>query len=127
MRPMNEPLHEQIQIGTRGVQSGHEPLLERIEVLERTVLRWKLISLVLLLLLLSGTAISGTFGAILLFAERGGMRVHEAELRQMEMIDREQQARVEAERAREQAELARQRLEQLQQKGQANQPEPVDP
>ena len=39
----------------------NEPLLERIQDLERAVQRWKLISLALLFLLISGTAISSAW------------------------------------------------------------------
>ena len=124
---MNEPLHEHIQVGAPAAQRAHEPLLERIEVLQRSVQRWRLISLVLFLLLLSGTAISGTFGVIMVFAGRGGMHMREAEMRAMEAQAREDAARAQAEVARHQAELERQRLEQLRQKGQANQAKPGDP
>jgi hypothetical protein len=124
---MNEPLQEHIQVGTRPVEPTHEPLLERVEVLERSLQRWKLISLVLLLILLSGTAISGTFGAVLWFTARDGMRMREVEMMHQEERARAAAARAQAEVARHQAEMARKELGQLQKKGQANQPEPVDP
>jgi hypothetical protein len=97
----------------------HEPLLERIQVLENSVQRWKLISLALLILLICGTAISGTFGAILMLSGPG---MREVEVMRME----EARARMDAERAREEVERLR-RIEQLQQKDEAKAAPPVEP
>ena len=78
-----------------------EPLLDRIRVLEKSVERWRRVSIALLLLLLCFMAISGTFGAIIAFNVGNGERV-------MVLRAREQAARAEAE-ARE---AARQHAEQ---------------
>jgi cell division protein FtsB len=48
----------------------HEPLLERIGQLERSVRRWRLACLALALVVVSLLAISGTFGAMSLVASR---------------------------------------------------------
>ena len=112
----------------------NEPLLERIQDLERAVQRWKLISLALLFLLISATAISGTFGVILMLGQNAlrDARLMEAEMmardraeqaRQAEMMAREQ-----AEQARQAAEHARQQAQQVEKKAAERQPPaPIDP
>jgi hypothetical protein len=81
----------------------HEPLPERIRVLELSVQRWRLVSFALMLLVVSFMAIGGTFG--LFFVLNNDHR------REIEML------RIDAEAAREQshralrdAEVARQQL-----------------
>jgi hypothetical protein len=100
----------------------HEPLLERIRDLERAVTRWRLISLALFILLISGTAISCTFGVIVMLSDHRDM-LH------AEMMAREQAevARMEADRARMDAELARQRVEELRREADADARNGVNP
>jgi hypothetical protein len=98
----------------------HEPLLERIRELERSVRRWRLVSLALMLGLLSFMAISCTLGLVLSFLPAdhhglGAMRM-EAEL------ERERAARAMME-----AEVARQKAEADMQKARILQPEEADP
>ncbi len=112
----------------------NEPLLERIQDLERAVQRWKLISLALLFLLISGTAISGTFGVILMLSQDG---LRDARLIEAEMMAREQTeqarhaemvARQQAEQALQEAERARQQAQQLEKKAAEQHPRPpIDP
>ncbi len=103
----------------------HEPLMERISVLERAVQRWKLVSVALLILLLCSMAISGTFGVVLMFARSG---VREVEIMRMEAeMARNEAVRAQAERARMDAELARQRAEQQNKKGDDKGPNDIDP
>jgi hypothetical protein len=75
----------------------HEPLLERIRQLERSVGRWRLVSFAEAIIIVSLLAIGGTFGLILL--------LNGPDLREVEML------RMDAERARADAEQARLRAE----------------
>jgi hypothetical protein len=83
----------------------HEPSPGRIHDLERSVQRWRLTSLALLLALLSFMAISGTLGVILILV---GDNRREIEMMRM---DAEMAAREQAELAHQQAEVARQEAE----------------
>jgi hypothetical protein len=77
-----------------------EPLLERIQVLERAVRRWKAISLNLFLILLSGMAIGGSLG--LVFALRmasQGRAIEMARIEELRARDMAVQAKLEAEAA----------------------------
>jgi hypothetical protein len=81
----------------------NEALVERNRQLERSVKRWRLVSLVLALLLICAVAIGGIVTAIPRSQEPGGVwlwlpwiRAREAELRAREAAD---QARLEAVRA----------------------------
>jgi hypothetical protein len=85
-----------LQSATKGA-AMHEPLLQRIEQLERSMRRWRLVCFALGIIVVSLLAIGGTFGALLL-----PLLPVRAE---MEML----RAQVVAERA--QAEVARQRAE----------------
>ena len=109
----------------------NEPLLERIQDLERAVQRWKLISLALLFLLISGTAVSGTFGVILMLSDVGNARLIEAEMMAREQEERARQAEMAArnqvEQALLEAERARQQAEQIEKKAAEQQPPPIDP
>jgi|SRR5882724_9623220 len=81
----------------------HEPLLDRIRVLELSVQRWRLVSFALMLLVVSFMAIGGTFGLILV--------LNEGDRREFEMMRMEvEQARQESLRAVQEAERARQQL-----------------
>ena len=112
----------------------NEPLLERIQDLERAVQRWKLISLALLFLLISGTAISGTFGVILMLSQNG---LRDSPRMEAEMMAREQAeqarraemaARKLAEQALQEAERARQQAQQMEKTAAELQPPaPIDP
>jgi hypothetical protein len=78
---------------------------ERIEYLERSVRRWRLVSVALAILLACSLACGGTFTTLLL--------MHLPDLREMEMLRQQQLVeREQAEEARMQAERARQRAEQ---------------
>jgi hypothetical protein len=70
----------------------HEPLLERIRQLEKSVRRWRLSCLALVLVVVSLVAIGGTFGVILMLQVPAR--------REMEML------RMDAERARAEAQQA---------------------
>jgi hypothetical protein len=112
----------------------NEPLLERIQDLERAVQRWKLITLAFLFLLISATAIGGTFGVILTLGQNGlrDARLMEAEMMAREQADRARQAemaaRKQAEQALQEAERARQQAQQLEKKAAEQQPPaPIDP
>src|SRR5947208_2543068 len=65
----------------------HEPLQERIGVLERAVQRWRLLSLALALLFVSSLAINGTFGIVMILS--GDHRQELEMLREAEMQQRE--------------------------------------
>jgi hypothetical protein len=77
----------------------HEPLFERIGVLERRVQRWRLVSLALALLFVSSLAINGTVAIVMVLS---GDRRQELEI-----------ARMQAEMERERAEVARRQAEQV--------------
>lgn len=102
----------------------HEPLLERIEQLERSVRRWRLACFALAIVVVSMMAIGGTFGALLLpmlpaRAEMDMLRAEVAQERAQAQAEREQAqvARRQAEEAQRAARAARQQL-QVQQNGQ---------
>lgn len=90
----------------------HEPLLDRIAQLERSVRRWRLACFALAIIVVSMLAIGGTFGTLILIdlpPARAEMQMLRAQ---------EQAARAQAEAAQRQAEealhqerAARQRLE----------------
>jgi hypothetical protein len=101
----------------------HEPLLERIHSLEGAVRRWKLISLALLILLICGTAISGTF-SVMVMLDRPGLR--EARLQEMMAREEAQRALIAEQQARQAAELARQQAQQGNQ-ADAKAPDQLDP
>jgi hypothetical protein len=107
----------------------YEPLLERIQVLERSVLRWRLVSLALAILLFSSLAISGTFGVAMLLGESRMRLMAEQAAREETDVARQQadMAREAEQQARMNAELARQRLEQMKQQVEPKAPDGVDP
>jgi hypothetical protein len=84
----------------------HEPLLERIRELERSIRRWRLVSLALLLTLLGFMAISGTFGVVLFMREADlwGVRAR--------AMEDQERARVQTERALQEVEAAKKQAEQ---------------
>jgi hypothetical protein len=97
----------------------HEPLLERIRQLERSVRRWRLACLALVIIVISLLAIGGTFGLVLLSAipDRREVMVLRAEAeaqraRAEEAMQAERAARQAAERAMQAERAARQRAEQ---------------
>src|SRR5580704_10314172 len=102
----------------------NEPLLERIQDLERAVQRWKLISLALLFLLISGTAISGTFGDILMLSQNGlrDARLMEAEMMARKQAEQARRAEMAARKALQEAERAQQQAQQLEKKAAEQQP-----
>jgi hypothetical protein len=101
-----------------------QSLVERNRVLERAVQRWRLISLALLILLVSSTAISGTSFLIYMLADDSR---HELELMRMEDMRAREMAQQQAEMARQAQDAAEQRLQQLQKQGE-DQPQPeIDP
>src|SRR5262245_35175127 len=83
----------------------HEPLLERIRLLERAVRRWKVVSLALLLISISMLGMAGTFGFVLMLEDS-----HRHEL--MIMRVEAEMARDRAEQALQEAQAARKKLEQ---------------
>jgi hypothetical protein len=99
----------------------YEPLLERIQTLERSVRRWRLVSLALAILLICCLATGGVFGTLMLFGES---RVQQ--MRMME-LERAEVERMRAEQALRNAEVARQRLEQMKKQAEPKAPDGVDP
>jgi multidrug efflux pump subunit AcrA (membrane-fusion protein) len=84
----------------------HEPLLERIRQLERSVSRWRLACFALFIVVVSLVAIGGTFGLILAMQvpDRRHMEMLRADA---ELARAQAQQAIQAERvAREQAERA---------------------
>ncbi len=78
----------------------HEPLLERIRQLERSVRLWRLVSLALLILFASAAAVSGTFGVVLLLHDRDRMLLEEARVEAEQERAHAMRAQAEAEAAR---------------------------
>ena len=93
----------------------HEPLLDQIRQLERSVRRWRLACLALLLVLVSLLAIGGTFGTMILLEqpeiERLRMEAHMARDEADRAMRAEQVARQHAERALQAERAARQQIE----------------
>jgi hypothetical protein len=82
----------------------HDPLLERIRQLERSVSRWRLACLALLIVVVSLVAIGGTFGVIL------ALQVPDRRQMEMERADAEM-ARAHAEQAMQAERVAREQAE----------------
>jgi hypothetical protein len=103
----------------------HEPLLERIRQLERSVLRWQLACLALVIIVVALLAIGGTFGAIMLLelpnrreiemvrddADAARQEADAAREDAIQAMQQERLARHEAERALEAERAARQQVE----------------
>ena len=98
-----------------GVEAMHEPLLERIQQLERSVQRWRLACFALLIVVISLLAIGATFGVIMILdpnpAEIEILQVHAARDQAEEAMQAERVARHEAERALQAERAARQKIE----------------
>jgi hypothetical protein len=87
----------------------NEPLLERINLLERSVQRWRRISLVLALLLIGAVAVGGASVGMLLIRQDGGgflLPWYRARAAREDAIRAEQAMRT-AEAARQAAEAAK--------------------
>jgi hypothetical protein len=103
----------------------HEPLLERIRQLERSVLRWQLVCLALVIVVVALLAIGGTFGAIILLelpnrheiemvrdeADAARQQADAARQDAVQAMEQERAARHEAERALQAERAARQQKE----------------
>jgi hypothetical protein len=93
----------------------HEPLLERIRQLERSVLRWQLACLALVIVVVALLAIGGTFGAIMLLRQPDIelLRAEADAARQdaVQAMQQERAARHEAERALQAERAARKQIE----------------
>ena len=93
----------------------HEPLLDRIRQLERSVQRWRLACLALVIVVVSLLAIGGTFGTMMLLEqpaiERLRMEMHAAHKQAEEAMYAERVARQQAEQALQAERAARQQIE----------------
>ena len=95
----------------------HEPLLERIRQLERSVSRWRL-ACALVIVVVSLVAIGGTFGVILTLQvpdsrlmEMQRADAEAARAREQQAMQAERNARAQAERALQAERAARQQIE----------------